>query len=265
VLLQDYFTWFAARSPSTPFVFTPAPGPDSSVQTNWAPGAFRCNPFGCKEVCCLTSHLPGGVPLYVADLLRLQEGGLLDSVCSRFSPSETFREFVAAPSDATFPDFPHLRTREDHCVHYDSESRGCKIYEHRPYICRSFPYSARYDSLTGTIEARMSERCSLAKALVQIRPLSDASTPEPPRATAEASLPDPMPPPAAAQDRYCTTLGGLPEYDRQHLEACLARDAEGLRTVYLVMDRPDLVDELGLGEFLAPVSNPDRSQATDGR
>jgi Fe-S-cluster containining protein len=116
----------------------------------------------CPDRCCRgpTSR----VSLRLADLVRLQAAGLEHGIEVQkrpFTPEEIARapHLSGLEKDRAYAWFPALRQREDgHCVFYGDDGR-CTIYEHRPMLCRSFPYQLDLERL----ELRYSERCPSRK------------------------------------------------------------------------------------------------------
>ena len=60
MLHADYLRWFHANVGPVPGHGIPELTPDSEVVINWPVNSFRCDPFACERVCCLTHQIPGG-------------------------------------------------------------------------------------------------------------------------------------------------------------------------------------------------------------
>jgi hypothetical protein len=172
-------------------------------------------------VCCTGWPANRGIRLHVMDLVRLAAAGLLDSVEGCF--------------DVEPPDWPRLRSVDGHCVHYDPASRRCTIWEHRPLICRTFPFAIAYTTPTGRIGFGFAVKgCSLTPA----GPESPSSDLVHSTRVLTVRRPEPTIP---ARD--------LSPYERAHLDACVETLNEHERTWRLITEAPGLLDRLGLGAF----------------
>lgn len=256
MLQQEYLDWFRASVEEVPYATAPPLLDDTPVDVNWPLDTYRCDPFDCHDVCCRSWCIGEGIPLLVGDLVRLADGGLLNGVHGGFATSAEVNAFIADPENVPSPRFPRLGVAEaSHCIHYDPKTHACGIYDHRPSLCRTFPYAAGYDAASQGILARFTGRCSRVpnlKAPATLKLIRIDNVAQPAELAQPASDEAPIPP--EFQPRR-VPLGELPAYDRRHIEACVARGDEQLRSLYLVARRPDLVEELGLGGFLQPNSS----------
>jgi Fe-S-cluster containining protein len=218
---DEYVRWVETRAgiPAHPAL---APvDDDRRLARAWGDGAFRCESHRCAKVCCTGWPADAGIRLNLLDLVRLHAAGLLASVRGAFTPSSR--------------DQPRLRSVDGHCVHYDPAARRCTIWEHRPTICRTYPFAIAYTVDTGRIEFGYAGGCSLTpggRAALWDDPA------RPPRAlTVRGAEPD-------------QRAADLPPYERSHLEACVEAANELERTWRVVADAPELIAELGLEGYL---------------
>jgi Fe-S-cluster containining protein len=214
-----YVRWAETRAgvPAHPAL---APVDDDRALTRfWPAGAFRCQSDRCAKVCC--TGWPEGIRLNLMDLVRLKAAGLLASVEGAFRVGSR--------------DQPRMRSVDSHCVHYDPVARRCTIWEHRPTICRTYPFAIVHTE-TGRIELGFSRGCSLT-------PGGRAALCDDPEQPARTLRIRSTEPPGRARE--------LPVYERGHLEACVEAANEHERTWRLVTEAPELVGELGLSSYIA--------------
>lgn len=235
---ENYLTWAAERAG-----ITPQPIADSAPVTPVAPdpqtATFRCDPFACRKVCCTGWPEGRGPLLTVADLVALNAAGHLESAGGHFAPAEDVAAWRAEPEDHEAPERPYLRSVDDHCLHYDPETRRCGIWEHRPLICRTYPFAVDWVAEDGTVHLTFGEGCSRVTSTAHRVALARGERVPRPFIALKRSAPT-------------TTLGALGDYVGGHLQACLESAEEQARTLDLVSTHPELLDELGLGRFRSP-------------
>jgi Fe-S-cluster containining protein len=217
---EEYVRWAEARADVPPHPVLEPVDDERRLRRVWRDGAFRCESHRCTKVCCTGWPTGEGIRLNLLDLVRLKAAGLLSSVRGAFR---------VAPRDQ-----PRMRSVDGHCVHYDPAARRCTIWEHRPTICRTYPFAIAYTD-AGGIELGFSGGCSLTptgRAML-------CEDPEQPTRVLRVR-------PAEPEER----AGDLAPYERGHLEACVAAATEHERTCRLVTQRPDAVRELGLANYL---------------
>jgi len=218
---DEYIRWVEARA-GIPLHPVLAPVDDDRGLTRaWENGAFHCQPQRCAKVCCTGWPADAGIRLNLLDLVRFHAAGLLASVRGAFTPSSR--------------DQPRMRSVDGHCVHYDPATRRCTIWEHRPTICRTFPFGIAYTVGTGHIEFGYAGGCSLTPGG------RAALWDDPARPTRALTVRS-----AEPEER----AGDLAPYERSHLEACVESVNELERTWRVVTEAPELVAELGLESFL---------------
>ena len=218
---DEYVRWAEARAGIPPHPVTPPHADGTSVEALWEKSAFRCNPHACEKVCCTGWIGRRGIRLKVADLIRFRAAGLLDSVEGVFALDP--------------PDYPRLRAVDGHCVHYDVGQRRCTVWEHRPLICRTFPYALAWVTKGGSVGLTVEQGCSLTPAVPPTESSGHAVKPRRYLAVRSAQ------PTRPARE--------LSPYERSHLAACIESLNEHERTNRLVTERPELLAELGLEAF----------------
>lgn len=218
---DEYVRWAETRA-GVPVHPALAPvDDDRRLARAWPDGAFRCDSHRCAKVCCTGWPEGHGIRVNLLDLVRLRAAGLLASVRGVFR--------VASG------DQPRLRSVDGHCVHYDPAARRCTIWEHRPTICRTYPFAIAYTVGTGQIEFGFAGGCSLTPGG------RAALWEDPERPTTVLTVRGPEP---------AERAGDLSPYERSHLEACVEAANEQERTWRLVTEVPELVGELGLSSYL---------------
>jgi Fe-S-cluster containining protein len=220
---EQYTEWVESRSGVPPHPVLAPVDDHRAVTRAWKNGVFRCEPQRCVKVCCTGWPADAGIRLNLLDLVQLRAAGLLASVQGTFAVSSR--------------DQPRMRSVGGHCVHYDPASRRCTIWEHRPTICRTFPFAIAYTVGSGHIEFGYAGGCSLTPGG---RAALWADPARPTRALTVRS--------AEPKER----AGKLPPYERSHLEACVVAANELERTWRLVTEHPAVLEDLGLAAYLGP-------------
>lgn len=220
---DEYVGWVEAHAGVPPHPALAPVDDDRALTRAWENGVFRCEPHRCAKVCCTGWAPDAGIRLNLMDLVRFRAAGLLASVRGAFRASSR--------------DQPRMRAVDGHCVHYDPASRRCTIWEHRPTICRTFPFAIAYTVGTGHIEFGYAGGCSITPGG---RAALWADPARPTRALTVRS--------AEPEER----AGDLPAYERGHLEACVAAANEQERTWRVVTEAPQLLAELGLESYQDP-------------
>jgi Fe-S-cluster containining protein len=217
---ERYTEWVESRGGVPPHPILASVDDHRTVTRAWRNSAFRCQSERCTKVCCTGWPADEGIRLNLLDLVRLRAAGLLASARGAFR--------VASQ------DQPRMRSVDGHCVHYDPAARRCTIWEHRPTICRTYPFAIAYTD-AGRIELGFARGCSLTpggRAALWDDP------DQPTRVLRVASV-EPE-----------EEAGGLPAYERSHLEACVAAANELERTWRVVTEAPQLISDLGLERYL---------------
>lgn len=239
---EDYPRWAEERLGIAPQPIASLQ-PDTPVARNDPAGAFRCDPFACQKVCCTGWPEGQGIRLTVMDLLRLDRAGFLDGTEGTFAPPEAIAKWRADPEHRPKPDGPCMRSVDGHCIHYDVETRRCGIWEHRPLICRTFPYAVDWVRTDGTVHVTFAGGCSLVQPAADQTPIARGEN------VPRTYL-------AIARHHETIPLGGLNDYEREHVEAYVQSAEEQARTLDLVTGHPEALDTLGLSRFRSP---PERS------
>ncbi len=218
---DEYIRWVESRAGVPPHPALAPVDDERTVTRAWRDGVFRCQPHRCAKVCCTGWAADAGIRLNLLDLVRLRAAGLLASVRGAFRVSSR--------------DQPRMRSVDGHCLHYDPAERRCTIWEHRPTICRTFPFGIAYTVGTGRIEFGYAAGCSITPGG---RAALWADPARPTRALTVRS--------AEPEER----AGDFPPYERGHLDACVEAANEQERTWHVVTEAPQLLAELGLEHFL---------------
>lgn len=87
-------------------------------------------------------HLEGRVHLRMNDDLQLHEPRLIEDIHLIY-PMVSYLGHIPTPmAGVEPPSNPEARAHYYTCKHFDRVSRNCTIYEIRPGMCRSYPYSS---------------------------------------------------------------------------------------------------------------------------
>lgn len=93
----------------------------------------------CQDRCCVHKEVGSGILLSLIDVANLVDSGFGDLIVGRF----TFKKKNGKITDE-IDEMPRLAKRQGNCIFYDEDQGLCTGYEHRPTICRRFPYEVHY-------------------------------------------------------------------------------------------------------------------------
>jgi len=103
----------------------------------------------CTDRCCIHKEVGSGILLSLIDVANLVDSGLGDLIVGTFTFKKKNGRVVHE-----IDEMPRLAKRQGNCVFYDEAQGLCTGYEHRPTICRRFPYEVHYEKRTKAPFAR---------------------------------------------------------------------------------------------------------------
>ena len=97
----------------------------------------------CKDRCCIHKEPGSGILLSLIDIANLVDSGFEDLIVGKFSFKRKKGRYVEE-----IDEMPRLAKKQGNCVFYEPEGGLCTGYEHRPTICRRFPFEVHYRKKT---------------------------------------------------------------------------------------------------------------------
>ncbi len=142
---QQLQTLWLSRYAQGPVSPAPSHGVQNKMTTKFqfkdAVQCFRCSITNCLQCCCRNQGQK--IRLLLQDLAVLLDLGFADMIEGTYDDAATIKAFLDAPTPDKVYRTPYLKRKtgkdgKEECV-FLSEQWTCSIWEHAPYICKTYP------------------------------------------------------------------------------------------------------------------------------